>query len=61
MAHAEPGFVPGPGDALTMRALSAAAGIIRGQRGRGAPVAVLRGIAYPPGDDGVASMLHRRP
>jgi coenzyme F420-0:L-glutamate ligase/coenzyme F420-1:gamma-L-glutamate ligase len=41
--------------------IAAAAGIILGQRGRGAPVAVLRGIAYAPGDEGVASVLHRRP
>jgi coenzyme F420-0:L-glutamate ligase/coenzyme F420-1:gamma-L-glutamate ligase len=41
--------------------IAAAAGIILGQRGRGAPVAVLRGIAYAPDDDGVASILHRRP
>lgn len=41
--------------------IAAAAGIILGQRGRGAPVAVLRGIRYDPADDGVASMLHRRP
>lgn len=41
--------------------IAAAAGIILGQRGRGAPVAVLRGIAYTPGDEGVASVLHRRP
>lgn len=41
--------------------ITAAAGIILGQRGRGAPVAVLRGIAYPPSDEGVASMLHHRP
>ncbi|MBX6386885.1 MAG: coenzyme F420-0:L-glutamate ligase [Microbispora sp.] len=41
--------------------IAAAAGIILGQRGRGAPVAVLRGVAYTPSDDGVASMLHHRP
>ncbi|CAK7281314.1 coenzyme F420-0:L-glutamate ligase [Streptomyces sp. RM1] len=41
--------------------IAAAAGIILGQRGRGAPVAVLRGIAYDPSDDGVAAMLHHRP
>lgn len=41
--------------------VAAAAGIILGQRGRGAPVAVLRGVAYAPGDEGVASVLHRRP
>ncbi|TLQ39306.1 coenzyme F420-0:L-glutamate ligase [Streptomyces marianii] len=41
--------------------IAAAAGIILGQRGRGAPVAVLRGIAYEASDEGVASMLHHRP
>jgi coenzyme F420-0:L-glutamate ligase / coenzyme F420-1:gamma-L-glutamate ligase len=41
--------------------IAAAAGIILGQRGRGTPVAVLRGIAYAPGDEGVASILHPRP
>ncbi|URN13114.1 coenzyme F420-0:L-glutamate ligase [Streptomyces radiopugnans] len=41
--------------------IAAAAGIILGQRGRGAPVAVLRGIAYDPSDEGVATMLHHRP
>jgi coenzyme F420-0:L-glutamate ligase / coenzyme F420-1:gamma-L-glutamate ligase len=41
--------------------IAAAAGIILGQRGRGAPVVVLRGIAYEPSDEGVATMLHHRP
>ncbi|WP_239334449.1 coenzyme F420-0:L-glutamate ligase [Frankia sp. CiP3] len=41
--------------------IAAAAGIILGQRGRGAPVAVLRGISYPRSEEGVASMLHHRP
>jgi hypothetical protein len=41
--------------------IAAAAGIILGQRGRGAPVAVLRGINYAASDDGVAAMLHHRP
>lgn len=41
--------------------IAAAAGIILGQRGRGAPVAVLRGIAYTPSDEGVAAMLHHAP
>lgn len=41
--------------------IAAAAGIILGQRGRGAPIAVLRGIAYEASDEGVASMLHHRP
>ncbi|WP_026284539.1 coenzyme F420-0:L-glutamate ligase [Salinispora arenicola] len=41
--------------------IAAAAGIILGQRGRGAPVTVLRGIAYESSDAGVASMLQHRP
>jgi coenzyme F420-0:L-glutamate ligase/coenzyme F420-1:gamma-L-glutamate ligase len=42
--------------------ITAAAGIILGQRGRGAPLAVLRGISYEPDDgEGVAAMLHHRP
>lgn len=41
--------------------IAAAAGIVIGQRGRGAPVAILRGIAYDTGDDGVSTMLHRAP
>ncbi|MGW3498160.1 coenzyme F420-0:L-glutamate ligase [Streptomyces sp. NPDC001020] len=41
--------------------IAAAAGIILGQRGRGAPVAVLRGIAYTASGEGVAAMLHHRP
>ncbi|MGA5819928.1 coenzyme F420-0:L-glutamate ligase [Kitasatospora sp. NPDC094028] len=41
--------------------IAAAAGIILGQRGRGAPVAILRGITYAPSDEGVAAMLHHRP
>ncbi|MFI0219888.1 coenzyme F420-0:L-glutamate ligase [Streptomyces lydicus] len=39
--------------------VAAAAGIVLGQRGRGAPVAVLRGINFTPSDEGVASMIHR--
>ncbi|MBI1759466.1 MAG: hypothetical protein HYR62_09625 [Actinobacteria bacterium] len=38
---------------------TAGAGIVLGQRGRGAPVAVLRGVAYQASDEGVASMLHQ--
>ncbi|MFJ8673491.1 hypothetical protein [Streptomyces sp. NPDC093589] len=41
--------------------VAAAAGLVLGQRGRGAPVAVLRGIAYERSDDGVAAMLHKAP
>ncbi|MFI7087575.1 coenzyme F420-0:L-glutamate ligase [Streptomyces anulatus] len=38
--------------------IAAAAGLILGQRGRGAPVVVLRGVSYQASDDGVRSMLH---
>jgi len=41
--------------------IAAAAGIILGQRGRGAPVAVLRGIAYTTSDERVSAILHHRP
>ncbi|MET9255188.1 coenzyme F420-0:L-glutamate ligase [Streptomyces sp. NPDC003717] len=40
--------------------LAGAAGILLGQRGRGAPVAVLRGVAYTDDDAGVAAILHHR-
>ncbi|MBO2466244.1 coenzyme F420-0:L-glutamate ligase [Actinomadura violacea] len=39
--------------------VAAAAGIILGQRGRGAPVAVIRGVEYQASDEGVRSILHR--
>jgi coenzyme F420-0:L-glutamate ligase/coenzyme F420-1:gamma-L-glutamate ligase len=39
--------------------VAAAAGLVLGQRGRGAPVAVVRGVHYESSDDGVAAMLHR--
>lgn len=38
--------------------VAAAAGIILGQRGRGAPVAVLRGLSFTTGDEGLRSILH---
>ncbi|WUT01518.1 coenzyme F420-0:L-glutamate ligase (plasmid) [Streptomyces sp. NBC_00708] len=41
--------------------IAAAAGIILGQRGRGVPVAILRGVSYTPSDAGVAAMLHHAP
>lgn len=41
--------------------ITAAAGVILGQRGRGVPVVVLRGISYESSDAGVATMLHHRP
>jgi coenzyme F420-0:L-glutamate ligase/coenzyme F420-1:gamma-L-glutamate ligase len=39
--------------------LAATAGIVLGQRGRGAPVAIVCGVAYERGDEGVISILHR--
>ncbi|MFD7923990.1 coenzyme F420-0:L-glutamate ligase [Streptomyces sp. NPDC059740] len=41
--------------------VTGAAGLILGQRGRGVPVVVLRGITYEPSDDGVRSILHQAP
>jgi coenzyme F420-0:L-glutamate ligase/coenzyme F420-1:gamma-L-glutamate ligase len=38
--------------------VAAAAGIVLGQRGRGCPVVVVRGVAHERSDIGVASMLH---
>lgn len=40
--------------------IAAAAGIILGQRGRGACVVVLRGISYEASDAGVSAILHHR-
>jgi len=40
--------------------IAAAAGIILGQRGRGVPVVILRGINYTGSDEGVSAMLHRQ-
>lgn len=39
--------------------VAAAAGIVLGQRGRGCPVAIVRGVDYERSDIGVASMLHQ--
>ncbi|WP_330240255.1 coenzyme F420-0:L-glutamate ligase [Streptomyces sp. NBC_00525] len=41
--------------------IAAAAGIILGQRGRGAPVVIMRGIGYTASDEGVSAMLHHAP
>ncbi|MFI8281385.1 coenzyme F420-0:L-glutamate ligase [Streptomyces sp. NPDC085929] len=41
--------------------IAAAAGIVLGQRGRGVPVAVLRGITYTRSNEGVAALLHQQP
>ncbi len=58
--HVEPdGGVKHQEETLT-DLVAAAAGLILGQRGRGAPVVVLRGVAYEPDNGGVRSMLHRR-
>lgn len=38
--------------------VAAAAGIVIGQRGRGAPIAVLRGIRFEQGNEGVRATLH---
>lgn len=40
--------------------IAAAAGIILGQRGRGAPVVILRGIAHTSSDDGVTDITTQR-
>ncbi|WP_030237479.1 coenzyme F420-0:L-glutamate ligase [Streptomyces sp. NRRL S-350] len=56
--HTEPGGKTKRQEETFTDMVAAAAGLILGQRGRGAPVAVLRGIAYEPSDDGVRSMLH---
>ncbi|WP_406245156.1 coenzyme F420-0:L-glutamate ligase [Streptomyces anulatus] len=41
--------------------ITCTAGIIFGQRGRGAPVVVLREVSYEASDAGVAAMLHHAP
>ncbi|MFI7087576.1 coenzyme F420-0:L-glutamate ligase [Streptomyces anulatus] len=41
--------------------ITGAAGIVLGQRGRGAPVVVLRGVSYETSNAGVATMLHHAP
>ncbi|MGW1071498.1 coenzyme F420-0:L-glutamate ligase [Streptomyces sp. NPDC002537] len=41
--------------------IAGAAGVVLGQRGRGAPVVIVRGVTYVTNDEGVASMLHHRP
>lgn len=38
--------------------IAAAAGIVIGQRGRGAPVAVLRGVRFERSEEGVRAALH---
>jgi coenzyme F420-0:L-glutamate ligase / coenzyme F420-1:gamma-L-glutamate ligase len=58
--HTEPGGQVKQQEETLTDMLAATAGIVLGQRGRGAPVAVVRGVAYEPSDDGVISILHRR-
>lgn len=48
-------------ETLTDLIAAAAAGIILGQRGRGAPVAILRGVTYTASDEGGVAVLHPRP
>ncbi|MFI1965316.1 coenzyme F420-0:L-glutamate ligase [Streptomyces pathocidini] len=56
--HTEPdGRVKGQTETFS-DLVAAAAGVVLGQRGRGAPVAVVRGVAYDKGDEGVRAILH---
>ncbi|SEG94866.1 coenzyme F420-0:L-glutamate ligase / coenzyme F420-1:gamma-L-glutamate ligase [Actinacidiphila yanglinensis] len=59
--HTEPGGRTKHQEETLTDLVAAAAGLILGQRGRGAPVAVLRGITYQPSDEGVAAILHHAP
>ncbi|MFJ8982751.1 coenzyme F420-0:L-glutamate ligase [Streptomyces sp. NPDC102282] len=59
--HAGPDGKPKRQEETLTDLVAAAAGLILGQRGRGAPVAVLRGIAYEHSDEGVSAMLHQAP
>jgi coenzyme F420-0:L-glutamate ligase / coenzyme F420-1:gamma-L-glutamate ligase len=43
----------------TLTNLLAATGIVLGQLGRDAPVAIIRGVTYQTSDNGMASMLRR--
>ncbi|MFE1958374.1 coenzyme F420-0:L-glutamate ligase [Streptomyces sp. NPDC059479] len=56
--HSEPGGRTKSQEETMTDLIAASAGLILGQRGRGVPVAVLRGIAYEPSDEGVAAILH---
>ncbi|MBY8887542.1 coenzyme F420-0:L-glutamate ligase [Streptomyces sp. PTM05] len=56
--HTEPGGRTKRQEETFTDLLAGAAGILLGQRGRGAPVAVLRGVVYARDDSGVSSMLH---
>ncbi|RDG33977.1 coenzyme F420-0:L-glutamate ligase [Streptomyces corynorhini] len=57
--HTEPGGRTKRQEETFTDLITAAAGLILGQRGRGAPVAVLRGLSYDRTDEGVAAMMHR--
>lgn len=57
--HAEPGGKMKRQEETFADLLAGAAGIVLGQRGRGCPVVVVRGVAYERSDTGVASILHR--
>jgi coenzyme F420-0:L-glutamate ligase/coenzyme F420-1:gamma-L-glutamate ligase len=56
--HREPGGRAKQQEETLTDMIAAAAGVALGQRGRGAPVVVVRGIAYEQSDEGVAAMLH---
>lgn len=57
--HTEPGGAIKRQEETITDMVAATAGIVLGQRGRGVPVVVVRGVAYEPSDVGVISMLHR--
>jgi coenzyme F420-0:L-glutamate ligase/coenzyme F420-1:gamma-L-glutamate ligase len=57
--HAEPtGKVKKQDETLT-DLIAASAGVVLGQRGRGVPVVIVRGVDYETSDAGVLSMIHR--
>jgi hypothetical protein len=57
--HTEPGGKVKRQEETFTDMLAATAGIVLGQRGRGCPAVVIRGVQYDRGDAGVGSMLHR--
>lgn len=56
--HAEPGGRAKRQEETLVDLVAAAAGVILGQRGRGAPVVIVRGVEYESSDEGVRSILH---
>ncbi|MFI6062994.1 coenzyme F420-0:L-glutamate ligase [Streptomyces sp. NPDC051286] len=56
--HAEPGGRTKRQEETLVDLVAAAAGVILGQRGRGAPVVSVRGVEYESSDEGVRSVLH---